>query len=291
MLQGESETMWLSGAALKSLNESEAHMSVLRIASCMAENTESLCSAIATYLHYQLGEPTEYVTGIPWQEREAQFDRGEIQVLWLCGLPYVHKAELAESSMELLAVPVPLGKRYQGRPVYFSDVVVRRENPARCMDDLRGTVWAYNEPRSHSGFNVVRAYLADRREWNGFFTRVVEAGAHSRSLELILSGAVDGAAIDSMVLEWFGRRQTELMKRLRVVETIGPSPIPPWVISRRMPEELRARVRVALLRMHLDRNGRRILQRANFERFIEGRDGDYDPIRRMAARADHVLMA
>ena len=64
-----------------------------------------------------------------------------------------------------------------------------------------------------------------------------------------------------------------------------------WVISRRVPEALRARIRVALLRMHLDRQGRRILQRAAFARFIEGRDRDYDPIRRMAKCADRVYLA
>ena len=79
----------------------------------MAENTEDFCRAIAEYLQRKLNVPTEYITGIPWQEREALFDGGEIQVLWLCGLPYVHKADLAESSMELLAVPIPVGERYR----------------------------------------------------------------------------------------------------------------------------------------------------------------------------------
>jgi len=94
----------------------------------MAENTESLCQAISEYLSDQLGIATNYVSGIPWQEREQLFDVGAIQILWLCGLPYVHKADLPECSMELLAVPVPAGMRYGSRPVYFSDVIVRRNS-------------------------------------------------------------------------------------------------------------------------------------------------------------------
>ena len=92
----------------------------------MAENSEALCHSIAEILENKIGISTEYVTGIPWQERERLFDVGEIQILWLCGLPYVDKADLVGSDMELLAVPVPAGARYQGRPVYFSDVVVRQ---------------------------------------------------------------------------------------------------------------------------------------------------------------------
>jgi phosphonate transport system substrate-binding protein len=265
-------------------------MKQLRLASCMAENTETLCREIAAYLADELGVGTEYVGGISWQERERLFDLGEIQILWLCGLPYVHKADLAESTMELLAVPVPAGERYRDRPVYFSEIVVRRDHPARCFDDLRGAAWAFNEPRSHSGYNVVRAFLAERGEARGFFGPVTASGAHARSLELIRNGQVDGAAVDSTVLEWFARQDRSLMSALRVIDTIGPSPIPPWVISTQLPRALRESVRHALLRLDRDRAGRSLIERAGFVRFVLPDDRAYDPIRRMAARAANVLL-
>ena len=135
----------------------------------MAENTEYLCKAVAEYMSARLGIQIDYVTDIPWQERERLFDAGEIQILWLCGLPYVHKADLPANGLELLAVPVPASLRHGGRPVYFSDVVVRKESHFQTFADLRGAVWAYNEPRSHSGYNVVRAYLSELGENQGFF--------------------------------------------------------------------------------------------------------------------------
>jgi phosphonate transport system substrate-binding protein len=85
----------------------------------MAENGEAFCQALADYVRARLGISTEYVTGIPWQEREKLFDAGEVQVLWICGLPYVNKADLALGYVELLAVPIPVGERYLDRPVYF----------------------------------------------------------------------------------------------------------------------------------------------------------------------------
>ena len=71
--------------------------------------------------------------------------------------------------MELLAVPVPAGSRYCGQPVYFSDVIVRERVPFEVLTELRGAVWAYNEPRSHSGYNVVRAYLSRLGETRAAF--------------------------------------------------------------------------------------------------------------------------
>jgi phosphonate transport system substrate-binding protein len=60
----------------------------------MAENTEFFCQSVAAYLQAKLGIQTDYVNGIPWQERERLFDEGKIYILWLCGLPYVDKADL-----------------------------------------------------------------------------------------------------------------------------------------------------------------------------------------------------
>ena len=262
----------------------------LKLASCMAENSESFCRAVARFIENRIRVPTQYVTGVPWQERERLFDESEIQILWLCGLPYVTRADLAESGLELLAAPIPQGERYQDRPVYFSDVVVRRDGPFQSFVDLRGGSWAYNEPRSHSGFNVVRAYLAELGQLNHFFGTVVESGAHSASLELVLSGHVDGSAIDSTVLEWLIAERAELTKEIHVIATIGPSPMPPWVISRQVRQRLRSEIRALLLGMHTDPFGRVMLHRARFDRFVRAEDRDYDPIRAMARKAERVSM-
>jgi phosphonate transport system substrate-binding protein len=260
----------------------------LKLASCMAENSESFCHAIARYIEDQFDVPTDYITGIPWQERERLFDEGAIQILWLCGLPYVQKADLSANALELLAVPVPIGARYLAKPIYFSDVVVRRYSPYQTLFDLRGASWAYNGPRSHSGYNVVRAYLAEFGERRGFFGEAVETGAHSASLEMVMHGTADGAAIDSTVLEWILSERESIAERIRVIETIGPSPISPWVISTQVPEALRVDLRSLLLRMDQTPIGRGILARARMERFTKALNSDYDPIRRMAKAAEQI---
>jgi phosphonate transport system substrate-binding protein len=265
-------------------------MQVLKLASCMAENTEIFCQALAFYLQRQLGIRTQYVGGIPWQERQRLFDRGEIQLLWLCGLPYVDRVDVPDSRIELLAVPVPRGLRYCRQPIYFSDIVVRRRSRFETFEHLRGAVWAYNEPRSHSGFNTVRAYLGARGETEGFFTEVVESGAHSTSLEWILNGGVDAAAIDSTVLDWLVAQRPHLQNEIRVLASLGPSPFPPGVISKAVSEELTFNLQSLLFGMDRDMIGCAVLRSGRIQRFVEAHDCDYDPIRRMAETADRVSL-
>lgn len=260
-------------------------MRALRFSTCMAQNMDAACRAVAAYLSRRLDLGLEFVDDVPWQERERRFDRGEIDICWLCGLPYIYKADRPGAEIELLAAPVMRGARYAGRPIYFSDVVVHRDSPCRDFADLRGARWAYNEPNSHSGHNVVAHHLAGLGlDWS-YFGRVVESGAHQRSLAMVLAGEVDASAVDSSVLEAELRRRPELVDALRVIDTLGPSPAPPVLIRRSVPASLRAALRRELLAMADDAAGQEVLRATPFAGYVAVTDGDYDAIRGMHRRA------
>jgi phosphonate transport system substrate-binding protein len=185
-------------------------MQSLKFSSCQAPNADSIGQAIARYVSEKLNVAAEFVADVRWQERERMLDAGEVHACWICGLPYVWKADVETPIIELLAAPVMAAARYGNRPVYFSDVVVRADSPFHSFDDLRGASWAYNEPGSHSGHNVTRYYLAARGHARGYFGRVVGSGAHQKSLRMILNGEIDASAIDSTVLETELRHRPEL---------------------------------------------------------------------------------
>src|SRR3954452_19142324 len=68
-------------------------------------------------------------------------DSADVAVV--CGLPYVERTRRGDCPVEPVAAPVVRGARYGGRPIYFSDVIVRRDSPFRRFADLRGRSWAY----------------------------------------------------------------------------------------------------------------------------------------------------
>lgn len=260
----------------------------LRITSCMADNAEATCRAIAAYLGNRLGITTEFVDCIPWQERERQLDAGLIHMCWICGLPYVWKADAGNSMVEASVAPVMAAPRYAGAPVYYSDIVVRRDSTYRSFADLRGASWAYNEPNSHSGFNVVRHHLATLGETGGYFSSAVESGAHQKSLHMIIRAEVDASVVDSTVLEAEMARAPELQDEIRVIGTMGPSPMPPWVMHKSLAPGLRTELRDALLEMHEDAAGARILAQWGIAHFAAVDDAAYDPIRTMANEAQGI---
>jgi len=263
----------------------------LRITSCMADNAEATCRAITAYLGDKLGIVTEFIDCIPWQDRERQLDAGRIHVCWLCGLPYIWKADSADAAIEPCVAPVMAAQRYAGAPVYYSDIVVHRDSRYHNFSDLRGAAWAYNEPHSHSGFNVVRHHLATLGETDGYFGRAVESGAHQVSLRMIIQAQIDASAVDSTVLEAELARTPQLRNKIRIIDSLGPSPMPPWVLHKSLAAGLRMDIRDALLAMHTDSAGTRILAQWGIAHFAAVEDAAYDPIRTMAQQADGIALA
>ena len=150
----------------------------LKFISIQSPNADESCRLIAEHVGRRLGVPVEFVGNASWQERDQMLNDGSADVGWICGLPYIKKVEHYPDQFELIAAPVMQHKRYQQRPVYYSDVVVRQDSPFANFNDLRGTRWAYNEPNSQSGYNITRYHLAELNERVGFFGRVIEAGSH-----------------------------------------------------------------------------------------------------------------
>jgi len=263
----------------------------LLFASLAAENAAAFYADLVAYLSQAVGRRMSLAEDDACQEREVRLTRGQAHLGVVCGLQYVCSRERGdEPGIELLAAAVMRGRRYGQRPVYFSDVVVRTGHSARTFEDLSGARFAYNERTSHSGYGVVRYALATQGHGSGFFGSIVQSGAHQQSLALIAGGTVDASAIDSTVLETEFVRTPELRRQLRVVTTLGPSPIPPLVVSRVVPSALRKDLRTALLDMQRDPRGSHVLSSGRVHRYVEVQDSDYDPIRVMAKAGASITL-
>jgi phosphonate transport system substrate-binding protein len=254
----------------------------LRFATLLATNMLPLYRLLSDRIGDRLGRRVELAVGRSFD----QFEHGEADLGVICGLPYVWLAARRPRPVEPLAAPVLAGDRYGGRPIYYSDVIVRHDSPITCLEELRGHSWAYNEPASHSGHTVTLYSLVRMGARPGFFGRVVEAGFHQRAIRLVHSGAVDAAAIDSQVLAIELRDHPELADRLRVVDTFGPSTIQPVVFASRLPDRLKDQARELLVELGDDPSARPMLAHGFIERFAPVDDSAYDDIRTMLATVE-----
>lgn len=273
----------------------------IRFATYLAPNMLPVYRAIVAYVGARLGIPTTLHVETSFDA----FERDEVDVAFLCSLPYVMLTRRADPPIEALAAPILQGERYHGAPISFSDVILRRDATAQSFADLRGCRWAYNDCDSHSGYNITRYTLLRMGETRSFFGAVVAAGFHQRAIRWVSGGRVDAAAIDSQVLAVELREHPELYERLKVIDALGPASIQPVVAATRLSRALRDDVRAALSMMGAETDNatnetdvgmnacapgpgsaRGWLDYGYIERFIPVADAQYDDIRAMVTAAE-----
>ena len=212
--------------------------------------------------------------------RDGTFDLG-----WICSTSFVDLALRADPpSVRLAGIAwVPDDPGADGRPVYFGDVVVRADSPARALADLAGTRIAGNDVVSLSGHYALRIAIEEMGLGSAGFADLVFTGGHHDSLDALLAGTVDACVVDSVVR--IGRSRADAaVAGLRVIERLGPWPVQPLVARHDLDPATIARVRQALL----DANDRPVvraaLATAALTRFVPVDAEHYAPVRDALSR-------
>ncbi|HEX9520146.1 MAG TPA: PhnD/SsuA/transferrin family substrate-binding protein [Streptosporangiaceae bacterium] len=249
----------------------------LRFATYLAPRMMPVYQAVADAVGRALGCRTVLVA----EPSHDNWAKDEYDICFVCGLPYVDFERRGCSPAIPVAAPVLAGSRYGGRPIYFSDVIVRRGSVIRSLDDLRGRSWGYTDLLSQSGYGIARYSLLNLGETQGFFGQVIKTGGHLESIALVAAGEIDGSAIDSQVLAVAMADDAALADELTIVTSLGPSTIQPVTVSKRLSPELRARITDVIVSIHHDPSGRERLSSGLVERFVRVGPDSYDDIRAM----------
>jgi ABC-type phosphate/phosphonate transport system substrate-binding protein len=187
------------------------------------------------------------VTGVPQQLTQGLSHR---EVWAHPGLLFGQACEypLSKSFREHLRIVAT--PRYSApgckRNSYRSAIVVRADEAADSLEELRGRGCVVNEPDSNSGMNLLRAAVAPLAAGARFFRSVSFSGSHRKSVELIAAGQADVAAIDCVTFQHLRRLHPRLISQVRVIDWTPPSPCLPFVVSQHMSEATAEAVRSAL---------------------------------------------
>ncbi len=259
----------------------------LRLTSLVSTIADPFCVALADYLANHLQWSVEFTTAGETGSREALLDAQVVDLIWLCGLLYLHKTEAGQRLTPAVA-PCMVGETPADQPVYYADIIVNAGSAYHSFADLRGAVWAYNEEASFSGYQVVRAHLAQQKEFWPYFGRTVKSGAHLQSIALVQRGGVDCAAIDSTVLQMARGRDRPMADGVRTVARLGPYPMPLWAFTEQSDPAVREPIVAALRHMHQDDAGRHLLTQWQIAQLMAVNPPAYEPLRITHALAQQL---
>lgn len=209
------------------------------------------------------------------------FTNGRFDLGWVCSTSFVDLSLRSEDpSVQLVGVAwVPADVRSAGLPVYFSDLVVRPDSSVTSLEDLAGLRIGCNDPISLSGHHALRFEISNRGGDPDDFAHLVFTGGHDRSIEMVASGDLDAAVVDSVVRTRRARAEPDVAA-LRVVDAFGPWPVQPLVASTTLSEAACATITKTILATNLDPQMQTELDAAGLQCFVPIGADHYASVRR-----------
>jgi phosphonate transport system substrate-binding protein len=244
----------------------------------------AMVSPRETFIHYRQlleyvarksGKDLEFVQRKTYGEINELLGKGELDLAFICSGPYASKKD--RYGFIPLAVP-----EIQGSTFYQSYLIVNRSRGFQGLKSLKGHSFAFTDPESNTGRLVPTFWLAEFNERpETFFSTVIYTYSHDNSIMAVARGLVDGAAVDGLVWEYYQATNPDFTSKTRIIKKSEPYGIPPLVASPKLPPAEQQRLREALLTMHQDPEGRKILAGLLIDRFLPLKEEWYEPIRSM----------
>lgn len=192
--------------------------------------------------------------GLPWDLLDYDapaplselWARNDLGLAMMCGLPFAQRGERPT----LVAAPIPSPARYGGKPVYFTDIVVRADAPYRTLEDTFGGVIGYTLADSMSGGVALRHHLVPFRQAQGsrLYRKAVGDLINARGVITALAdGRIDAGPLDSYYHDLLVAHDPAFAAQVRTIASTAALPIPPLVATADLPKEALTRVRAALL--------------------------------------------
>lgn len=239
---------------------------------------------IIDYIGEQINQPVQMVHRRTYDEMDAMLERGEVKVAFICSAPYVKNRE--KFGVELLVAP-----SVNGKATYHSYIIVHKDSPIRSIDDLKGKVFAFTDPKSNTG-KLYPTYLLKTMNTapERFFKKIMYSYSHNKSVELVAKKIVDGAAVESIVYEYMVKKGSPYAKQTKVIKKSPPYGIPPVVVTKDIDPNLKKKIRDAFLNMHNTAKGVAILNDMMIDGFVQISDSAYDSIREMERSIKNDVM-
>ncbi len=168
------------------------------------------------YIGNRLGREVQLIQRKTYGEINELLGNGQIDLAFICSGPYVVGKK--KYGFELLATP-----EVQKSHFYQSYLIVNKASQFKSLEDLRGQVFAFTDPDSNTGKLVPTYWLGQMGERpEAFFSKTIYTYSHDNSILAVAKSLVDGAAVDSLIWEYYHHKNPIFTSKTRIIRKSEP---------------------------------------------------------------------
>jgi phosphonate transport system substrate-binding protein len=179
----------------------------------------------------------------------------------------------AKTGVEVLARPVAL----DNTSTYHGLIFVRKGGGIRTARDMKGKRFAFVDKATTAGYLLPLEYFHHHGipEYKGYLKEAYFTGTHEDAVYDVLNGKADIGAAKNTVFHRLAKEDPRIGKELIVLARSPDVPENALALRKDLEAPVRSRLKNALLDMHMDPDGKQVLERFGALRFIETTDEDY----------------
>lgn len=210
---------------------------------------------IVDYLELKLKRKVKFISLSDYEGLGRLLELNRIHIAWFSDTSF--RKLKKDNDWEVLCRPVQYGN-----VVYRGQIVVRSDSGIENISDLQGKTFAYVDRYSGSGFFYPNLLL-DRMGIKPleYFRAVVFSQSHRNSILGVINGTYDAAAVFSASLLDYENPEDSSLKELKIINLTDPIPNDPMVVRSDLNPELKKKIEEAMLNMHLDEEGKILLEK------------------------------
>lgn len=186
----------------------------------------------------------------------------------------------AKLGVEVLARPESLA----GRSTYFGLIFVRGDSGIRTVKDMEGKRFAFVDKATTAGYLLPLEYFSEHgiRNYKAYLKEAYFAGTHEDVIYDVLNRKADVGAAKSTIFEKVVKEDGRIKRELIVIAKSPDVPENGLAVRKDLDASIKRNLKEALLTMHNDPEGWKVLINFGARRFIETTDKDYEPVLKYA---------
>lgn len=152
-------------------------------------------SPLVRYMEEVTGRPVILMQRKTYGEVNEMIASGQVDLAFICTGAYFKQAR-HRRSMSLLVTP-----QIDGKNTYRAVIIVSASSSFTDIASLRGSVFAFTDPLSNTGyFHPMSLLKTMGYEPQSFFRRTFFTYSHDKAIHAVAEGLADAASVDEIVL-------------------------------------------------------------------------------------------
>jgi phosphonate transport system substrate-binding protein len=186
-------------------------------------------------------------------------------------------------NIQPIARPVNL----DGTSTYHGYILTHKSSNIKNVADMKGKTIAFVEKATTAGYIFPVSYFKKHgiNNLNAYFKEIYFTGSHDAAIHAVFNGEADIACAKNTIFEMLARDNPQLKDDLVIIARSPDVPSNGLGLRKELAYGVKAELQRALLTMHTDQEGQKVLKKFGVIKFIETTEKDYAPVIKLSESA------